>query len=274
MLYYVYCAAEDDEFEDGCFQRNSTESPTCGNNEGSPVLTEATGRYTLDLTPPSITVVDAVSYTQDSVTVTVSMDEAGTVWCTAVLDLQPPPSISQIVALGFKSPALAGSTDVVIQGLNRDTEYDVYCFAQDDGTMSAQNSSLEVRLSKKNAIGYTEMVATKMDAHVIYDSTAPLLVSTTPVHNAAGVAELVNISLTFDEDIQAGNGTVQILGTGTVSIDVSELVIWNNVASIPGSVHGGLSSGSWRISVPSGALQDLAGNSFAGIPDGSYSLQV
>eukprot|EP00913_Durusdinium_trenchii_P022222 g20881.t1 len=130
------------------------------------------------------------------------MDEAGTVWCTAVLDLQPPPSISQIVALGFKSPALAGSTDVVIQGLNRDTEYDVYCFAQDDGTMSAQNSSLEVRLSKKNAIGYTEMVATKMDAHVIYDSTAPLLVSTTPVHNAAGVAELVNISLTFDEDIQ------------------------------------------------------------------------
>ncbi|CAK8986555.1 Uncharacterized protein SCF082_LOCUS597 [Durusdinium trenchii] len=274
VLYYVYCAAEDDEFEDGCFQRNSTESPTCGNNEGSPVLTEATGRYTLDLTPPSITVVDAVSYTQDSVTVTVSMDEAGTVWCTAVLDLQPPPSISQIVALGFKSPALAGSTDVVIQGLNRDTEYDVYCFAQDDGTMSAQNSSLEVRLSKKNAIGYTEMVATKMDAHVIYDSTAPLLVSTTPVHNAAGVAELVNISLTFDEDIQAGNGTVQILGTGTVSIDVSELVIWNNVASIPGSVHGGLSSGSWRISVPSGALQDLAGNSFAGIPDGSYSLQV
>ncbi|CAK8993859.1 unnamed protein product [Durusdinium trenchii] len=216
VLYYVYCAAEDDEFEDGCFQRNSTESPTCGNNEGSPVLTEATGRYTLDLTPPSITVVDAVSYTQDSVTVTVSMDEAGTVWCTAVLDLQPPPSISQIVALGFKSPALAGSTDVVIQGLNRDTEYDVYCFAQDDGTMSAQNSSLEVRLSKKNAIGYTEMVATKMDAHVIYDSTAPLLVSTTPVHNAAGVAELVNISLTFDEDIQAGNGTVQILGTGTV----------------------------------------------------------
>lgn len=33
VLYYVYCAAEDDEFEDGCFQRNSTESPTCGNNE-------------------------------------------------------------------------------------------------------------------------------------------------------------------------------------------------------------------------------------------------
>lgn len=31
------------------------------------------------------------------------------------------------------------------------------------------------------------MVATKMDAHVIYDSTPPLLLSTVPVHNAAGV---------------------------------------------------------------------------------------
>ena len=68
------------------------------------------------------------------------------------------------------------------------------------------------------------MVATKMDAHVIYDSTPPLLLSTVPVHNAAGVqgsarpdavgtrrktcessevGTMVNISLIFDEDIQA-----------------------------------------------------------------------
>ena len=33
VLYYVYCAAEDDELLDGCWQRNSTDSPSCGNNE-------------------------------------------------------------------------------------------------------------------------------------------------------------------------------------------------------------------------------------------------
>lgn len=274
-LYYVYCAAEDDELLDGCWQRNSTYSPSCGNNEASPILTESTGRYTLDLTPPSITVLDAVSYTQDSVTVTVAMDEAGTIWCEAVLDLQPPPSINQIVAAGFKSTAAAGSTNVILQGLIRDTEYDVYCFAQDDGTLSAANNSLEVKWSKKNGIGYSDMVATKMDAHVLYDSTPPLLLSTEPVHNAVGVGEMVNISLTFDEDIQAGNGTVQLLTTSTtVSIDASDLVVINRVVSIPASLHGGLNSGSWRVYVPASAIEDIAGNSFAGISDGSFNLHV
>jgi len=275
VLYYVYCVAEDDELLGGCWQRDPTESPSCDNNQGSPILTESTGRYTLDLTPPTITVLDAVSYTQDSVTVTVAMDEAGTVWCAAVHELLPPPSITQIVATGFKSSLTVGSTNVIIQGLTRDTEYDVYCFAQDDGTRSAANNSVEVALSRKNGIGYTDMVATKMDAHVIYDSTPPLLLSTVPVHNAAGVGTMVNISLIFDEDIQAGNGTVDLLASAsTVSIDSSDLVIYNRVVMITDSLHGGLSAGSWRVYVPAGVIEDIAGNSFAGIPDGSFNLQV
>eukprot|EP00438_Fugacium_kawagutii_P000296 Skav205257 [mRNA] locus=scaffold1841:61247:62962:- [translate_table: standard] len=138
-----------------------------------PILTESTGRYTLDLTPPNLTVLDAVSYTQ-----------AGTVWCEAVVDLNPPPSTWEIVAAGFKTSMAAGTANVVIQGLIRDVEYDVYCFAQDDGTMSATNNPLEVEWSKKNGIGYTDVVATKMDAHVLYDSIPPVLLSVDPVHNA------------------------------------------------------------------------------------------
>ena len=38
-LYYVYCAAEDDELLDGCWQRNSTYSPSCGNNEALSIHT-------------------------------------------------------------------------------------------------------------------------------------------------------------------------------------------------------------------------------------------
>ena len=115
--------------------------------------------------------------------------------------------------------------------------------ARDDGTMSAANSTLEVKLSKKNSIScaprsrscvmpspirlhrrfrYSDMVATKMDAHVIYDSEAPRLLTVHPPHNAFGavapakrdlesncpraasleVGAEVNISLTFNEDIQ------------------------------------------------------------------------
>ncbi|CAE7498960.1 unnamed protein product [Symbiodinium natans] len=277
VLYFIYCVAEDDEATDGCFQRNVTESPDCGNNQAVPILTEPSGRYSLDLTPPTIAVLDAVSYTQDSIRVTVSLNEAGTVWCAAVLDLQPAPSTNEVVAAGyFASTVTAGVLDVTIQSLRRDTEYDVYCFARDDGTLSAANSTLELKLSKKNSITYADMVATKMDAHVIYDSEAPLLLAVDPPHNAFGVGAGVNISLTFSEDIQAGNGTIELLASGETSIflEAFEVVIANTAMIILGSIHGGLTLGkTWRLVVPNGALQDRAGNAFAGITDGQYSLQ-
>ncbi|CAE7924644.1 unnamed protein product [Symbiodinium necroappetens] len=263
VLYFVYCVAEDDEATDGCFQRNATESPDCGNNEAAPILTEPLGRYSLDLTPPTLLVLDAVSYTQDSVRVTASLDEAGTVWCAAVLDLQPPPATNEVVAAGYlASIGAAGVLDVTIQNLMRDTEYDVYCFARDDGTMSAANSTLEVKLSKKNSISYSDMVATKMDAHVIYDSEAPRLLAVHPPHNAFGVGAEVNISLTFSEDIQAGNGTIELLTTGeaSVALEASEVLIVNAAMIITGSMHGGLALGkTWRLLVPNGALTDRTG---------------
>ncbi|CAE7848818.1 unnamed protein product, partial [Symbiodinium sp. KB8] len=277
VLYFVYCVAEDDEATDGCFQRNATESPDCGNNEAAPILTEPLGRYSLDLTPPTLLVLDAVSYTQDSVRVTASLNEAGTVWCAAVLDLQPPPATNEVVAAGYlASIGAAGVLDVTIQNLMRDTEYDVYCFARDDGTMSAANSTLEVKLSKKNSISYSDMVATKMDAHVIYDSEAPRLLAVHPPHNAFGVGAEVNISLAFSEDIQAGNGTIELLATGeaSVALEASEVLIVNAAMIITGSMHGGLALGkTWRLLVPNGALTDRTGNAFAGVSDGDYALQ-
>mmetsp|Transcript_24292 Transcript_24292/g.57125 ORF Transcript_24292/g.57125 Transcript_24292/m.57125 type:complete len:161 (+) Transcript_24292:1-483(+) len=158
----------------------------------------------------------------------------------------------------------------------RDTEYDVYCFARDDGTMSAANSTLEVKLSKKNSISYSDMVATKMDAHVIYDSEAPRLLTVHPPHNAFGVGAEVNISLTFNEDIQAGNGTIELLATGeaSVALEAAEVLIVNAAMIITGSMHGGLALGkTWRLLVPNGALTDRAGNAFAGVSDGQYALQ-
>merc|ERR1712176_585799 len=76
-LYFVYCVAEDDETGDGCSHREPGDSPDCASNRNTAVLTETTGRYTLDLTPPTITVLDAISYAQDALLVTVLIDEAG-----------------------------------------------------------------------------------------------------------------------------------------------------------------------------------------------------
>jgi hypothetical protein len=49
--YYVYCVSEDDEIVEGA--TTITPQPT-QNNPSTPMLTESTGRFTLDLTPPII----------------------------------------------------------------------------------------------------------------------------------------------------------------------------------------------------------------------------
>ncbi|CAE8662376.1 unnamed protein product, partial [Polarella glacialis] len=235
-LYFVYCAAEDDELADGCPQRDVADDPSCSSNLATAVLVEDTGRYTLDLTSPVISVLDATSLSQDSLTISVNMDEAGTAWCAAVLDRQSAPTTNQIVAAGFRSIGPeAGIVNVTISNLVRDTEYDVYCFARDDGTKSASNNTLEVQFSKKNVIGYTEMLTTKTDAHVLYDSEGPLLLGTSPVHNAIQVGASVNITLTFNEDVQAGTGSVQLSAAGKSDIGVpaADISVINRVAEIP-----------------------------------------
>eukprot|EP00928_Gymnodinium_smaydae_P040215 TRINITY_DN27306_c0_g6_i1.p1 TRINITY_DN27306_c0_g6~~TRINITY_DN27306_c0_g6_i1.p1 ORF type:complete len:5181 (-),score=906.80 TRINITY_DN27306_c0_g6_i1:179-15013(-) len=281
-LYYVYCTAQDDEASDGCSQRATSDSPACSSNQNVPVLTESSGRYTLDLTPPVISVVDAISYTQDSLVVTVLIDEAGTVWCAAVLDGMPAPTANQILAAGYMTdaPEGGGNVNVTIPDLSRDTEYDIYCFARDDGTKSAKNNTLELEFSKKNAIGYNMVLSTKRDGHVIYDSQAPVLLSTEPLHNAFGVIDQPNITLTFNEDVKAGIGNVMLKSSGQsdILVPVTDILFLNAVAKIvvenlspPVSLATGAN---WRVVVPDDAIVDLAGNAFAGIADGSYNLQT
>jgi len=278
VLYFIYCVADDDELVDGCSQRDVADDPNCANNQNTPMLVEAHGRYTLDLTPPVLSLDDAISTTQDSLTLTVSLDEAGTAWCAAVLDHMPAPTLNQVIAADFKTEALdAGAVNVTVTNLMKDTEYDVYCFARDDGTKSASNSSMEVLLSTKNGVAYSTLLATKMDAHVIYDSLGPALLATDPVHGYFQVASEVNLTLTFNEDVQAGMGTITFRASGHSDVEVSadSISVLNHIAQVPVAGAAALASGAtWRVIVPSGVILDVEGNAFDGIPDGHYNLQT
>jgi len=228
------------------------------------------------LTPPTIAVVNAFSSSQDSLTVSVSLDEAGTAWCAAVRDREPPPTLNQVVAAGFMTEATdAGVITVTVSDLVRDTEYDVYCAARDDGTKSAKNDTAETAVSKKNIVAYAEVLATKFDAHVIYDSLGPSLLSAAPPHNAFGVSATPTLTLTFNEDVQAGTGSfvLRATGEGDVPVSVTAASYLNNVAEV--SVSTPLAVGkNWRVEVPVGAIRDVVGNDFSGIADGSYVLQT
>jgi len=278
VLYFVYCAAEDDELADGCSQRDQSDDPSCTSNYNTPYLVEDSGRYTLDLTPPTLTVVNAVSTTQDSITVAVNLDEAGTAWCTAVLDQFPVPTINQVIAAGFQTEAEdAGIVNVTVVSLSRDTEYDVYCFARDDGTKSARNDTLEVQFSRKNPVSSSTVISTKTDAHVIYDSLAPLLLAMDPSNNAFQVDSPLNITLTFNEDVTAGDGSLFLRASGQSDVVVAaeDIAYINRVALIIIDVGAALGAGmTWRVIVPEGLVIDTAGNPFGGIDDGAYNLQT
>merc|ERR1719454_2814499 len=100
---------------------------------------------TLDLTPPTMTIT-GVSTAEASITVTLKLDEIGTAWCRAVYDLGSAPTGTQIRELGYSATVPLDptvDTTAVISALDRwdqqfgnslarGTDYDVYCYAEDD----------------------------------------------------------------------------------------------------------------------------------------------
>merc|ERR1719198_2141858 len=112
-----------------------------------------------------------------------------------------------------------------------------------------------------------------MDAHVIYDSVAPLLLDKAPV-SLAYVASTLTITLTFNEDVRAGSGSVVLSASGTsdVLVPASSIAFINHIGTIPIT---GLAAGkTYSVVLAEGLVVDYYGNEFAGIADGEYSLQT
>jgi len=223
--YYVYCVAEDDELAEGA---TTIDPQPTGNNEAVPMLTESTGRFTLDLTPPVITVVSIVSTAETTATITVRLDEPGTVWCKAIRDRFDPPTINQVIAANFLTVQTSSNTDfaVLVQNLERDTEYDVYCHARDRGT-EVEYGVTPTPGNPGNDVTYDHMLTTKRDIHTMGDSTAPTIVSVTPNHQATGVDQSPVFTIVFNEDIQASASSAMVTftmdgGGGSHALDIVE----------------------------------------------------
>ncbi len=107
------------------------------------------------------------------------------------------------------------------------------------------------------------------------DTTAPTLESSSPVDDAADIAVDSDITLTFSEDIALGSaGTITLISdtnsSDTITIDVTshdgQLSVTGNTLTInPGS---DLADGSsYHVEISEGAIEDGAGNDYAGIDD-------
>lgn len=102
------------------------------------------------------------------------------------------------------------------------------------------------------------------------DTTAPTLVSSAPADNSANVAADANIVLTLSENVQKGagdiviklvsdNSVVQTVDVTSAAVSVSGNVVTINPPSdlLPGTAY--------YVEIAPGAIEDLAGNDYAGL---------
>ncbi|WP_249897903.1 Ig-like domain-containing protein [Paenibacillus sp. PK3_47] len=100
------------------------------------------------------------------------------------------------------------------------------------------------------------------------DTTAPTVIAFSPVPGAEGVAIASSLTLTFSENIVAGEGNIVIFNSATdkpvANILAKDVSIVNNVVTIhPTNV---LEYGKgYYVAIESGAFKDLAGNYYAGL---------
>jgi methionine-rich copper-binding protein CopC len=112
------------------------------------------------------------------------------------------------------------------------------------------------------------------------DDIAPVLIGLSPPDDATGVAPSANLVLSFSEAIQLGTGNLVILNAnGTVARtlavnDASQVTVSGSTVTINPAADL-LPGGGYALTVPPGALRDLAGNPFAGITGSSaYNFTI
>jgi hypothetical protein len=112
---------------------------------------------------------------------------------------------------------------------------------------------------------YNELIDTADDIEVV-DDIAPTLDDTDPADGATDVAVDTDIVLTFDEDVQAGTGNISVFSAGELveAVPVGNAVFDGNTVTV--DLTADLEPGTtYYVRVPATAIQDLAGNAFAGI---------
>jgi len=112
---------------------------------------------------------------------------------------------------------------------------------------------------------------------VTIDTAVPALLARSPADDATAVATGTSLVLTFDEDVQAGSGTLTLrTGGGAVvesfAPDSARIAYDSRVVTI--TPTGVLSDGTaYYLEVASGAFVDAAGNGFAGLSgDQAYNF--
>ena len=102
------------------------------------------------------------------------------------------------------------------------------------------------------------------------DVTAPLVTSFSPLDDSTGVSNSATPAITFNEPVKKGTGNILIKNSGgvfdTIAVTSTQVVVSGSTVTITPTVPFVNSTG-YYLEIPAGAIEDIAGNDYAGISD-------
>ena len=177
---------------------------------------------------------------------------------------------------GVWSYSVAGSAFTTISGVNTATTSTTFALATVDlTTINAVDGQANVRLrytlsGATNTTGNNRIDNLLVSATQTTDSTPPLATAFAPLDNAASVPVTSTPTITFNENVKKGTGSILVKRSSdsstleSIDVTTSQVTVTGAAVTITPSANFANSTG-YYIEVPAGAIEDIAGNDYAGI---------
>ncbi|QHT71575.1 T9SS type A sorting domain-containing protein [Rhodocytophaga rosea] len=174
-------------------------------------------------------------------------------------------SISQngtVQQISVSDAAVTVAGNVVTINPATDFTYEADVFVEIEAGVFTDNSN-------NNFAGISGNEVWNFTIELAPDTTAPTIVSVNPADDATNIAPDTELTITFSEPVQKGNGTIILTqGTSSQTIDINSSAISISSAVLTINPETNFPSGaSVSVLIIPGAITDLAGNAFAGITD-------
>lgn len=177
---------------------------------------------------------------------------------------------------GVWSYSVAGGAFTTISGVNTATTSTTFALATVDlSAINAVDGQANVRLrytlsGATNATGNNRIDNIQVNATMTSDSTPPLATAFAPLDNAASVPVTSTPTITFNENVKKGTGSVLIKRSSdnstleSINVTTSQVTVTGAAVTITPSANFANSTG-YYIEIPAAAIEDIAGNDYAGI---------
>lgn len=177
---------------------------------------------------------------------------------------------------GVWSYSVAGGAFTTISGVNTATTSTTFALATVDlSAINAVDGQANVRLrytlsGATNATGNNRIDNIQVNATMTSDSTPPLATAFAPLDNAASVPVTSTPTITFNENVKKGTGSILIKRSSdsstfeSIDVTTSQVTVTGAAVTITPSANFANSTG-YYIEIPAAAIEDIAGNDYAGI---------